>query len=66
MVSIDGAIRVLGANARTAWAYSPTRASAKTQRNHVDESEIRFGAIFENLWEANTCALIVCSSYNDS
>ncbi len=36
------------------------------QRNHVDEGGVGFSAIFENLWEANSCALIVCSFCNVS
>jgi hypothetical protein len=34
--------------------------------HHVDGSGIKFGAMFENLWEANACVLIVCSFCNVS
>jgi hypothetical protein len=34
--------------------------------NRADGGEVGFGAIFEDIQEANACALIVCSSYNVS
>ncbi len=66
MVSIDGATRMLGANAHIVRTYSPTWTSACAWCNHVDGSGVRSNAFFEDFWEANTCALIICSSCNVS
>jgi len=66
MILANGVARVLGANARTTWTYSPTWTNAHAQRNRADGSGIGVGVIFEDLWEANAYALIVCSSYNVS
>jgi hypothetical protein len=60
MVLDDGAARVLGANACTSQTYSFTWASACAWHNRVDGGGIGYGAMFEDLWEANDCALIVC------
>jgi hypothetical protein len=64
MVLADGSVRVLTSNACTTQTYSPTWANARAQHNCVDG--IGFGAIFEDFWEANAYALIVCSSCNVS
>jgi hypothetical protein len=66
MVLVDGVTRVLGANAHIVQTYSPTWASAHVRHNHADGGGIGFNAIFEDLWEANACVLIVCSSCNVS
>jgi hypothetical protein len=54
------------ANACTDQAYSSTWASAHVRHNRVDGGGIGFGAIFEDIWEINDCALIICSSCNVS
>jgi hypothetical protein len=66
MISIYGVVGVLGVSARIVQTYSPTWASAHVWRNRVDGRGVGFGAIFEDIREANTCALIVCSSCNVS
>lgn len=57
---------MLRANAHTIQTYSPTWTSACAWHNLAHGSGIEFGAIFEDLWEANACAIIVCSSCNVS
>ncbi len=66
MVLTNGATWVVGANACTAQAYSPTWKSAHAQRNRANGGGIGSNATSKDLWEANTCTLIVCSSYNVS
>jgi len=66
MVLVDGATKVLGANAHIVQTYSPTWANAHVRHYHADGGGIRSGAIFEDLWEANACVLILCSSCNVS
>jgi hypothetical protein len=64
MVSTDGAIRMLGPM-HTLLEHIPLHeTSACAWCNHANGGGIRFGAFFENLWEANACALIVCSFCN--
>ncbi len=46
--------------------YSLTWAHAYAWCNRVDGGGVGFGVIFEDLWEANACALIVCSFCNVS
>jgi hypothetical protein len=53
MVSIDGAVWVLGANAHTIRTYSPTWTNVYAWRNCVNGGGIKFGAIFKDVWEAN-------------
>ncbi len=66
MVLVDGDVGVLGANARIVQEYSFTWTSAYVQPNRADGSGGGFGAIFEDLWEANAYVLIVCSVYDVS
>jgi hypothetical protein len=66
MVLVDGAVRVLGANACTAQTYSPTWTNARVRRNRSNGGGIGFGAISEDLWEANAYVLFMCSFYNVS
>jgi hypothetical protein len=66
MVLVERAVGVLGANAHIVQTYSPTWASAHVWNNHVNGSGVRSNAISKDLWEANACALIVCSSCNVS
>jgi len=49
MVSIDEAVGVLGVNAHTIWAYSPSWASACAWHNRVDGGGLGFSAIFEDI-----------------
>jgi hypothetical protein len=65
-VLADGVVKVLGANVCTVRTYSLTWVSACAWRNYANGGGIRSGAIVEDLWEANACALIVYSSYNVS
>jgi hypothetical protein len=66
MVLVDGVVRVLGVNACIVQAYSFTWTSALVWRNRVNVGGAGFGAISKDLWEATSCALIVCSFYNVS
>ncbi len=60
MVLDDGAVRMLGANACTVRTYSPTRANAHVGCNRVDGGGVGYDVISKDLWETNTCALIMC------
>jgi hypothetical protein len=66
MVLADGAERMLKVNAHIVRAYSPTWTSAHAWQNRVNGGGVRSSAIFKDLWEVNTYALIVCSSCNVS
>jgi hypothetical protein len=66
MVLVDATAWVLKANVCTTWVYFPTWTSSRAQNNHANGGGVGSSAISENLWEANACALIVCSSYNVS
>ncbi len=66
MVSTNVATWGLKANACTVRTYSPTWASACVQHNHANGGGVGFDANSKDLWEANACAIIVCSSYNVS
>jgi hypothetical protein len=66
MVLINGAIKVLGANARIVQAYSLTCGSACAWCNHVNGEGMGFDVISKDLWKANTYVLIVCSYCNVS
>ncbi len=64
MVLVDGVIGMLGPNAYTVQVYTSTWASVCVWHNHGYGGGIGFGAIFEDLWEANAYALMICSSCN--
>jgi hypothetical protein len=61
MASANRAAWMLGANACITRTYSLIRTNAYAWCNHVDGGGIKFGVIFEDLWKANACALILCS-----
>lgn len=60
MISSNGTIKILGANACTAPKFFLTFANACTQHNHANRGGEGFETILKYLQEIKTWALIMC------
>lgn len=64
MISLDGTIKMLKANAHIVQMYFLPCADAHAQRSHANGGAEGFEIILKNLWEKKVESLILRSSYN--